>query len=190
MGSTWRTGALASAVVALALVAAPVAGQGIGVAAGAGLYSFGGSDYDGVDRTPALDGRVFYQAANGLQLGVGYATMTLGEADGDVNRTEIFAEPRWGIFLGEGRFVPYIGARGSYVRENHPGDFDVNGFDIGGTVGVYVRMGETTALDLSGLTSRFTLDRVSGADAPAGLESLSGTRFGLRIGIVFTLATF
>lgn len=178
-------------LIGLAAPASPAAAQGVGIAAGVGLYGLGGSDYSNVSRSSGLDGRVFYQSAGGLQLGAGYFATTLALRDsGDVSRTTFFVEPRWAFLVGESRVVPYIGLRGSYVREDRPGDFDANGFGGGGVVGFYLRMGETSALDISGTATRFQLDRISGADAPPALDRLSGTIYGVRLGVVFALATF
>ncbi len=184
-------GLLLFLLIGLAGAARPAAAQGVGIAAGAGIYGLGGDDYSDVDRSFGLDGRVFYQSAAGLQLGVGYFTTTLSLPDsGDVSRTTFFMEPRWAFLLGDSPLVPYIGVRGSYTREDRPGDFEANGFGGGGVVGLYLRMGESSALDLSGTATRFQLDRITGTDAPAALDRLSGTIYGVRLGIVFALATF
>jgi hypothetical protein len=152
-----------------------------------------GDAADSLSGGPGIELAGLYQLGNiplRLGAGAGYSRHSIEDIDASANRYDAFAAVELLIFSDETEMIPYLQARGGWMKlSNDYQDIttSISGIELGAVVGVDIPLSEAFSVDVSGQFGWFSGgDLVIDGRTDPG-SSRSGTLFALRAGAFISL---
>jgi hypothetical protein len=100
-------------------------------------------------------------------VGVGYQYTNHVAGDEEVKVSGVFAEPRYTLFVGSPRLIPYLAGRAARLRQTNNFASSSNGYAVGGGGGVILTLSDRVNLDFGAALLRQSMED---ATLPNGLR--------------------